>query len=90
MFTSGMYILLIFGGFFIPFLYFPFYSLCRATMVKLIELAKKYEPSSIRVVSLLLKKTFRSNNYIPDYVGKSSSRLIQKEKKEIVFEKNDK
>ncbi|KAI8923496.1 phosphoribosyltransferase-like protein, partial [Entophlyctis helioformis] len=40
-----------------------------ATMVGLIDLLKKYEPASIKVVSLLLKKTPRSNRYIPDYVG---------------------
>ncbi|KAL2912314.1 hypothetical protein HK105_208229 [Polyrhizophydium stewartii] len=39
------------------------------TMVGLIELLKKYEPNSIKVVSLLLKKTPRSNRYVPDYVG---------------------
>jgi hypoxanthine phosphoribosyltransferase len=35
-----------------------------ATMVALIDLIKKYNPKSIRVVSLLLKKTIRSNNYV--------------------------
>jgi hypoxanthine phosphoribosyltransferase len=40
-----------------------------ATMVALIELLKKYNPSSIKVASLLLKRTHRSNNYIPDFVG---------------------
>ncbi|EGF78007.1 hypothetical protein BATDEDRAFT_91122 [Batrachochytrium dendrobatidis JAM81] len=39
------------------------------TMVGLTELLKKYQPASIKVVSLLLKKTDRSNNYVPDYVG---------------------
>ncbi|KAI8820801.1 phosphoribosyltransferase-like protein [Fimicolochytrium jonesii] len=39
------------------------------TMVALIEKLKKYEPASIRVVSLLLKKTPRSNQYVPEYVG---------------------
>ncbi|KAI9360799.1 phosphoribosyltransferase-like protein [Zopfochytrium polystomum] len=40
-----------------------------ATMVALIARLKQYEPASIKVVSLLLKKTTRSNNYIPDFVG---------------------
>ena len=40
-----------------------------ATMVKLLEKLRKYEPSSIKVTSLLIKKTDRSNGYIPDYVG---------------------
>ncbi|KNC99925.1 hypoxanthine phosphoribosyltransferase [Spizellomyces punctatus DAOM BR117] len=39
------------------------------TMVALIERLKQYNPASIRVVSLLLKKTDRSNKYVPDYVG---------------------
>ncbi|KAI8802092.1 phosphoribosyltransferase-like protein [Cladochytrium replicatum] len=39
------------------------------TMVNLIQRLKQYEPASIRVVSLLLKKTSRSNKYVPDYVG---------------------
>ncbi|KAJ3413731.1 hypoxanthine phosphoribosyltransferase 1 [Chytridiales sp. JEL 0842] len=39
------------------------------TMVSLIELLKQYQPASIRVVSLLLKKTSRGNGYIPEYVG---------------------
>ncbi|KAI8912233.1 hypoxanthine phosphoribosyltransferase [Powellomyces hirtus] len=39
------------------------------TMVALTERLKKYQPASIKVVSLLLKKTPRSNNYVPDYVG---------------------
>ncbi|KAI8870499.1 hypoxanthine phosphoribosyltransferase [Ramicandelaber brevisporus] len=40
-----------------------------ATMVKLLEKLKQYQPASVRVVSLLLKKTPHSNGYIPDYVG---------------------
>ncbi|CAO3671707.1 unnamed protein product [Umbelopsis ramanniana] len=40
-----------------------------ATMVKLLEKLRQYEPSSIKVTSLLIKKTDRSNGYIPDYVG---------------------
>ncbi|KAJ3096388.1 hypoxanthine phosphoribosyltransferase 1 [Phlyctochytrium planicorne] len=39
------------------------------TMVALINRLKQYEPARIKVVSLLLKKTTRSNNYIPDHVG---------------------
>ncbi|KAI8847309.1 phosphoribosyltransferase-like protein [Chytridium lagenaria] len=39
------------------------------TMVALINRLRQYEPASIKVVSLLLKKTPRSNKYIPDYVG---------------------
>jgi len=40
-----------------------------ATMVKLLEKLKQYNPASIKVTSLLIKKTERSNGYIPDYVG---------------------
>lgn len=40
-----------------------------ATMVALIELLKRYNPSSIKVASLLLKRTTRSNSYVPDFVG---------------------
>jgi hypoxanthine phosphoribosyltransferase len=39
------------------------------TMVQLLEKLKTSQPKSIRVASLLLKKTIRSNGYIPDYVG---------------------
>ncbi|KAJ3370553.1 hypoxanthine phosphoribosyltransferase 1 [Kappamyces sp. JEL0680] len=39
------------------------------TMVALIELLQKYQPASIKVCSLLLKRTTRSNSYVPDYVG---------------------
>jgi hypoxanthine phosphoribosyltransferase len=38
-------------------------------MTCLLERLKKYEPASVKVVSLLVKKTERSNNYTPDYVG---------------------
>lgn len=38
-------------------------------MVKLLEKLQEYKPKSIRVTSLLLKKTSRSNGYVPDYVG---------------------
>ncbi|KAG0173629.1 hypoxanthine phosphoribosyltransferase 1 [Apophysomyces sp. BC1034] len=40
-----------------------------ATMVKLLERLQDYQPRSIKVTSLLVKKTPRSNGYIPDYVG---------------------
>ncbi len=39
------------------------------TMVALIELLKRYNPASIKVCSLLLKRTDRSNEYLPDFVG---------------------
>ncbi|KAI9593257.1 phosphoribosyltransferase-like protein [Syncephalis fuscata] len=39
------------------------------TMVKLLDKLKEFSPKSIRVASLLLKKTPLSNGYIPDYVG---------------------
>lgn len=40
-----------------------------ATMVKLLNKLKQYSPASVKVTSLLIKKTDRSNGYIPDYVG---------------------
>ncbi|CAO3646098.1 phosphoribosyltransferase-like protein [Mucor lusitanicus] len=40
-----------------------------ATMVKLLDRLALVEPKSVRVTSLLIKKTSRSNGYIPDYVG---------------------
>ncbi|KAI8644619.1 phosphoribosyltransferase-like protein [Parasitella parasitica] len=40
-----------------------------ATMVKLLDRLNTVEPASVRVTSLLIKKTSRSNNYVPDYVG---------------------
>ncbi|CEP12887.1 hypothetical protein [Parasitella parasitica] len=40
-----------------------------ATMVKLLERLKTVEPASVRVTSLLVKKTSKSNGYLPDYVG---------------------
>ncbi|OZJ05077.1 hypothetical protein BZG36_02085 [Bifiguratus adelaidae] len=40
-----------------------------STMVKLLKRLEQYQPSSIRVTSLLIKKTPKSNGYIPDYVG---------------------
>lgn len=39
------------------------------TMVALLHLLAKYEPASVKVVSLLVKRTDRSNNYKPDYAG---------------------
>jgi hypoxanthine phosphoribosyltransferase len=39
------------------------------TMVKLLNKLNEFSPKSVRVTSLLLKKTPRSNGYIPDYVG---------------------
>ncbi|KAI0236253.1 hypothetical protein L0F63_003894 [Massospora cicadina] len=39
------------------------------TMVKLLEKLKEFQPKLVRVASLLLKKTPKSNGYIPDYVG---------------------
>lgn len=38
-------------------------------MVKLLQKLDTYKPKSVRVTSLLVKKTPRSNGYIPDYVG---------------------
>lgn len=39
------------------------------TMTALLKKLKEYEPASVRVVSLLVKRTSRSNDYVPDYVG---------------------
>ncbi|KAI9264941.1 phosphoribosyltransferase-like protein [Phascolomyces articulosus] len=39
------------------------------TMVKLLKRLEDFKPKSVRVTSLLVKKTERSNGYIPDYVG---------------------
>ncbi|KAJ2504581.1 hypothetical protein H4217_009377, partial [Coemansia sp. RSA 1939] len=39
------------------------------TMRKLLETLAKYEPKSVKVASLLLKKTPLSCGYVPDYVG---------------------
>jgi len=39
------------------------------TMVKLLETLAQYNPLSVRVASLLLKKTEKNNGYVPDYVG---------------------
>ncbi len=39
------------------------------TMVKLLEVLKKYSPRSVKVCSLLLKRTPESNGYQPDYAG---------------------
>jgi hypoxanthine phosphoribosyltransferase len=40
-----------------------------ATMVKLLSKLKQFNPAAVKVASLLLKKTPRSNGYVPDYVG---------------------
>ncbi|KAI8388629.1 phosphoribosyltransferase-like protein [Radiomyces spectabilis] len=40
-----------------------------ATMVKLLQKLDEYKPKSLKVTSLLIKKTTRSNGYVPDYVG---------------------
>ncbi|KAG0306921.1 hypothetical protein BGZ98_001457 [Dissophora globulifera] len=39
------------------------------TMVQLLTKLKQYSPESVKVASLLIKKTPLSNGYIPDYVG---------------------
>ncbi|KAL7746442.1 hypothetical protein RI367_008195 [Sorochytrium milnesiophthora] len=39
------------------------------TMVALLARLKQYSPASVRVVSLFVKRTPKSNGYIPDYVG---------------------
>ena len=39
------------------------------TMTALLKFLEQYEPRTVKVASLLIKKTPRSNNYIPDYVG---------------------
>ncbi|KAI9332842.1 hypoxanthine-guanine phosphoribosyltransferase [Obelidium mucronatum] len=39
------------------------------TMVALLNRLKNYEPASVRVVSMLIKRTERSNGYRPDYWG---------------------
>lgn len=38
-------------------------------MVHLLDKLETFSPKSVRVTSLLLKKTSRSNGYIPQYVG---------------------
>lgn len=40
-----------------------------ATMVHLLDRLATYNPESVRVTSLLVKKTPKSNGYIPHYVG---------------------
>ncbi|KAG2197322.1 hypothetical protein INT47_012752 [Mucor saturninus] len=40
-----------------------------ATMVHLLNRLETYNPKSVKVTSLLLKKTPKSNGYIPHYVG---------------------
>ncbi|RUS21405.1 phosphoribosyltransferase-like protein [Endogone sp. FLAS-F59071] len=39
------------------------------TMVRLLDKLAQYKPRSVRVAALLLKKTDKSNGYVPDYVG---------------------
>ncbi|CAO3594601.1 unnamed protein product [Absidia cylindrospora] len=39
------------------------------TMVALLERLQTYKPKTVKVTSLLIKKTERSNGYIPHYVG---------------------
>lgn len=39
------------------------------TMVKLLEVLKQYNPRSLRVASLLVKRAPNSNGYRPDYTG---------------------
>ncbi|CAO3590091.1 unnamed protein product [Absidia cylindrospora] len=39
------------------------------TMVALLDRLQTYKPKNIKVTSLLIKKTERSNGYIPHYVG---------------------
>ncbi|KAJ3398889.1 hypoxanthine phosphoribosyltransferase 1 [Chytriomyces hyalinus] len=38
-------------------------------MVALLERLKQYEPASVKVVSMLVKRTPESNGYVPDYFG---------------------
>lgn len=46
------------------YLYELLTSFTGKTMVALLQELKKYEPASVKVVSLLLKKNDRSNNYM--------------------------
>ncbi|XP_072042061.1 hypoxanthine-guanine phosphoribosyltransferase-like isoform X2 [Amphiura filiformis] len=39
------------------------------TMSKLLKLVHSYKPASVKVVSLLVKRTERSSGYRPDYIG---------------------
>jgi hypoxanthine phosphoribosyltransferase len=39
------------------------------TMMKLLNVLDKYKPKSVRVCSLLLKRTSASNGYVPEYAG---------------------
>ncbi len=39
------------------------------TMVKLLKTMEKYSPKTVRVCSLLVKRTSRSNGFLPDYAG---------------------
>lgn len=40
-----------------------------ATMQKLLNTLNKFKPASIKVASLLVKRTLKSNGYRPDYIG---------------------
>lgn len=40
-----------------------------ATMVHLLDRLEDFEPKSVKVASLLIKKTEKSNGYVPHYVG---------------------
>ena len=40
-----------------------------ATMVKLLSELEQYSPASVKVASLLVKQTTRSNGYTPDFIG---------------------
>lgn len=44
------------------------------TMVKLLDVLQKYTPKSVKVCSLLVKRTPESNGYQPDYAGFSIPR----------------
>ena len=39
------------------------------TAVHLIEALKKYNPASVKMASVLVKRTSKSNGYVPDYAG---------------------
>ena len=39
------------------------------TMQKLLKTMQKYEPKTLKVATLLRKRTLISNGYAPDYVG---------------------
>ena len=39
------------------------------SIIELLKILEKYSPKKIRVCSLLVKRTSRSNGYLPDYAG---------------------